>query len=454
MNKAHAKLSPSSADRWTSCTASPSAQEGRQNPGSDASRQGTVCHQIQEECLLNPERSPWDYVGCTMLFWHDPQYDLFGECWLTDWQADSEVVAEVVVTEDMAAAVESAVKFIQEQHDLLGGDMYVESRVPIGQFTGEEGAHGSADVIILGADWIHVIDSKFGRQKVMARKMVKTAAVCLITGEQQPAEFMMNLQMACYALGAIYKHDVTKQRTRVKMTIVQPFVDHTDSYECHVNELHAVEDFLRTKAEETRLSPKFVPNTANCHFCLAAGDCQAQKDRALSTVFDGYGDLTVGTLKEVTPETLGSQYALLPFVRQWADDVEKRVREKLENGETVTRDDGLTYKLVPGRQGVRRWTDEKLAAETLRNMQLKAEEIYEQKLISPAQAEKLTKPKKDLPARLGPRRWNALQQLIHQGEAKPVIALSTDPRPSIQKAAGFEEVPTQDELFAQLFSDI
>ncbi len=67
----HAKLSPSSADRWTTCTASIDAQEGIPNESSEASREGTVCHQIQAECLENSELDLQSYLGRTYNFYTD-----------------------------------------------------------------------------------------------------------------------------------------------------------------------------------------------------------------------------------------------------------------------------------------------------------------------------------------------------------------------------------------------
>ena len=85
MSKKHARLSPSSAHRWTSCTASAAAQDGYVNENSDASRQGTTCHQIQEELLLNPELDPYSYVGRERLFISE---EIDGEIVQTDIWAD------------------------------------------------------------------------------------------------------------------------------------------------------------------------------------------------------------------------------------------------------------------------------------------------------------------------------------------------------------------------------
>ena len=449
MTKLHARLSPSSADRWTSCTASPAAQDGIPNENSDASRQGTTCHQMQEELLLNKDLEPQNYIGRTLVFWHDAENDVRGETW-----ADQDgfgipavhVEAEVAVTEAMVDAVVSAVSFIREQHTLLGGEMLVEQRVPIGQFTGEADAYGSADVILLGATWLAVFDSKFGRKRVDAAKVLQAERVDFITGEVHPEQRGPNLQMASYALGAVHEHDLFGAIEQATMVVVQPFIGHTDSYSCSIAELREVERFMAAKAEETRRAPRYVPNFDNCFFCRAKGRCDAQTHRALSTVFDGFGEADVGTVAPPNLLTLGSQYALVPFVEQWAKDVTDATRKALSDGEPVVRGDGAAYKLVAGKSGARTWVDEAAAAEVLTRARLKREDMYVFKLISPTMAEKLAsakKPKKGeapQPAALPPSKWRELQDLITRSEGAPTIALATDPRPALCKADGFEDV--------------
>lgn len=461
MSKKHARLSPSSADRWTSCTASAIAQDGIPNENSDASRQGTTCHQIQEELLLNSEREAHSYIGRRLAFWECAEDESTGETW-TDELSEFEwnifrIHAKVEVTEAMVDAVISAVAFIRDQHALLGGEMLVEQRVPVGQFTGEDDAYGSADVILLGATWIVVFDSKFGRKRVNAAKVLRPARVDFITGEVLPELRGPNLQMACYAIGAVHEHDIFGAIEHVTMVIVQPFIGHTDSYTCTQNELRETERFMSVKAEETRTAPKFVPSFDNCFFCRAKGRCDAQTNRALTTVFDGFGDADEGVVNPPNPLTLGSQYALVPFVEKWVADITEATRKALADGEPVVRNDGQSYKLVAGKAGNREWVDEDQAADILRKARLAREEMYVFKLISPAMAEKMSKPKRPpkgvaaQPAALPPSKWRELQELIVRGEGQPAIALSTDPRPALCKAEGFEDVTPPEETTAPLF---
>lgn len=426
------------------------------NKNSDASREGTTCHQVMEELLLeyiktgNPDFDVNSYVGRTLAFWHHAESDSSGEAW-QDILTENDLLvlafeAHVTVTEDMAAAVASAVAFVIEQHQFRGGILMAEQAVPIGQFTGEKGATGTADITLIGDDWIHIMDGKFGRKRVNASRLISPAQVDLISGTAMPEKRGPNLQMACYALGAIHEHDIFGTIKRVEMTILQPMIGHTDSYSCTIDELRETESFLRAKAEETRTRPVFAPSFDNCFFCLAKGRCDAQSTLALATAFDGFGDVDAAPVAKPNPLLLGSQYALVPFVLQWASDVEEAVRSTLQAGQRVVRNDGQGYKLVAGKQGPREWSDPDAVEAALKALRLKRDEMYTHKVISPTAAEKLAKPVKVAkgetppPPLLGPRQWEKLKGFIVRGEGKPAIALETDPKPALNNAEGFEDV--------------
>ena len=451
MTKKHARLSPSSADRWTSCTASPLAQDDIPNENSDASRMGTVCHRILEECLLDVFIDAFEFVGREAVFWHHPESEAHGNDWGDEYARLVETPdggllveeARVVVDEEMAYAVDTAVRYVQERHALRGGKLLVEQRVPIGQFTDEDDAEGSADVILLGDTWIEVMDAKFGFKQVTASKIVKPSGIDCITGEFVPETRLPNLQMSCYALGSIHRHDLFGEITDVTMTIVQPFINNIDEFSCDVSLLREVEAFLATKADETRFNPQFNPSLDACFFCRVRGRCKAQTWKALSTALDRIGEDSVLDIAPIDSATLGSAYALSAFVRRWADDVDAAMQKALASGEVVRRDDGLAYKLIDGRRGRRKWSDALQAEGLMKSAPLAFNDMYDVSLISPAVAESLTKKKRDPQARpppLGRAQWAALQALITQPAGSPQIALETDPRPAISRADGFEEV--------------
>lgn len=455
MGAYHAKLSPSSADRWTSCTASVGAQEGLPNEGSEAARLGTVCHQICED-VLTVGADPQSYLGRQMLFWYRDEDVAYGETWSNDptWDDFPMTIARVqhrvVVTQEMVDAVVSATEYVKSQHALFGGQLYAEQQVPIGHFTGEPDARGTTDVVMLSGTGIHVTDFKFGRHKVHAYEVVTPAHRDIITGETVPEVRRPNLQMACYALGALEKYK-GQEFTYVTLTIVQPFIGHVSECTFSIEELLTVRDFLVAKAEETRTRPQFVPSSANCHFCRASGNCAAQTKAVVDAALDGFDDVSTASVKKPSDETLGTLYAVIPLVQNWCKAVESRVRDSLQQGRPVLRNDGLSYKLVEGRSSARQWKDPAAVETAFKQLGLSDELVYAKELISPATAEKLAKAprvkKGETPVTpaISPAQWVELQGLITQGQCQPAIALETDPRPSIADATdGFEDVPPAD----------
>lgn len=437
----HAVLGPSSAARWTSCTASPAAQEGFPNTSNESSRRGTACHLLLEEMLLDPEIGEQSYMGRWLIF------EATGERWADPSDMGGSEFPIVVVDQEIIDIATSAVNYVRERVALTGAEMYVEQAVPIGQFTGEEGATGRTDVVLVYGNTVEVLDLKGGRGRVDAYDVITPAMPDIITGEMVPEVVRANLQMACYALGTVEKLGLLYDFRDVVMTIVQPAIGHVSTYSCTLDELRVVEGFLRQKAEETRTYPRFVPDPDNCHFCRASGSCKAQQEMVVNLALDGFGD-AAPAVREPADDMLGEAYRLLPMVSDWVKAVSERVYNALAAGERVARADGLVYKLVAGKKSPRAWVNEAEAEATLKKMRLKTEQMYVQSLISPTTAEKLAKVPKakkgETPkaAVLGPTQWNKLQTLIKQDDGKPAVVLETDPRPPIATALdGFGDVP-------------
>jgi len=64
--------------------------------------------------------------------------------------------------------------------------------------------------------------------------------------------------------------------------------------------------------------------------------------------------------------------------------------------------------------------------------------MYNKKLISPTQAEKLLKPT--------PRRWAKVIDQITQNDGKPSVAPESDKRPALSRADDFADVSEQEAL--------
>lgn len=455
----HAKLSPSSASRWTECTASIAAQEGLSDSGSEAARLGTCAHQLSAECL-ELDAEPHSYLGREMVFWSHP--DASGEDWV-----DAPALprgdgiaydSTVTVTDDMIEACASYINFVREQVELSGATLYVEQRVPIGHITGEEGAGGTSDVVMTSDNLLTTIDAKFGRQKVMAYDVLTPAGTDIITGEPTPEVVRINLQLAFYLLGALEKYGTTGTNfTQVKAIIVQPYLNHVSEYSCSVVELLKVGHWLMERAEATRTAQMFAPSQDNCHFCKARMTCKARENVVLSTALIGFDDIDLAQPAPIRVNHLGSLYDKVGMIQQWCKDVGDRVFSELSAGNPVVRNDGLHYKLVTGKKGNRKFDDEVAVEALLKSLRLKADQMYTRDLISATTAAKLALPTKQgktivAPPILSAKAWAKVEAHITQSPGSPTVALETDPRPAIASAvADFDDVPDVADSCSDLF---
>ena len=443
-NGYHALLSPSGSPKWAVCTAAPGAEQGKPNPTSDASRRGTCGHQIGEELLraklAGQEIDPSTYVGRVMGF----PLNSRAEDWLDKLPKGTEIEFTYEADEELVSATVGYANFIWEQKSLLGAELVVEERVPIDHITGEESASGSSDAILLTDDLLTIVDLKMGRGKVYAYDIVESAGVDPITGDPTPPVYRMNTQLAMYALGAYHQHGLMRDIKRVKAIIVQPFVSPSISeFECSVEELLELGRWLSQKAEETRTNPQFVPGTKQCFFCRARFDCKARNAEALKAAVDGFDDVdsaesfAAAPTKPVFVPDLGQLFAKLPMIRSWCDDIETKLLDELDKGAQIIGSDDQPMKLIEGKRPHKEWCDDGEAESLMTRFRL-GDQMWNKKIISPSQAEKLAprKAKKGQPeveTPIGPTQWKRLAALVTQRKGKPVPALGSDPRPSLSK---------------------
>jgi hypothetical protein len=376
----HAKLSPSSAKRWVDCTASIDAQAGLTDDGSEAARLGTTGHQLSAECLEHKFEQQ-EYLGRTMGF------HAGGEDWVDSLPKGTQIQHTVVVDQDMIDACTSYINFVREQVELSGATLYVEQRVPIGHITGEEGAGGTSDVVMTADTLLTTIDLKLGRNKVMAYDVLAPASTDIITGEPTPEVMRINLQLALYLLGSLQKYP--GDYTHVKAVIVQPFLHHVSEYSCTVQELTAVGEWLKGRAEATRTHKVFAPSQDGCHFCKARFTCKAREDAVLSIALTCFEDVDQAQPAPIPRNKLGSLYDAVGMIQGWCKDVVSHTFDELQSGNPVMRNDGLQYKLVVGKKGNRQFDDADAVEALMKSLRLKAEQMYTRSLISTAVAEKL-----------------------------------------------------------------
>lgn len=443
MSGYHAQLSPSSASRWTSCTASVGAQAGIPNTTSDASRPGTCGHQMGAE-ILEFDIDPQTYLGRTMGFPSDGRED-----WADKFPDGTVFEHTVTVDQELLDATMSYVRFVRNMRDTLGAQLIVERQVPIGHITGEKDARGTSDCILLAGETLITVDLKLGRGRVTAYDVIAQET------DDTPPVLRMNLQLALYLLGSLEEYGLLGDFQRVKGVIVQPFLNHVSEYECSVEELLALGRWLSERAEVTRTNPEFAPSHKNCFFCKARRDCYARNALVLQNAVDGFEDVTTAKPRPVPMPSLGQMYGLVEMVRKWADDVEEKCFELVDAGEVVIGPDNKPLKLVEGRKPSKSWDFPEVVEKLLKDMRIKPDVMYVRRLITPTEADKLAmKPKgrgrKPAPEAveaeadaenrpIGKVQWTKLEPHIVQGKGKPTLALGSDKRTALPTAAGLQD---------------
>ena len=385
---AHAKLSPSGAHRWMACPGSVNLEAPFPDTSSVYAAEGTVAHDVAAQCLID-NRDPASFIGDVM------EVDGF----------------TFTVDKAMADYVADYVKLVRELAE--GKTLYAESKVPIGHLTGEEGATGTSDAVIIDVAErnLSIVDLKYGMGVTV--------------------EATENPQLMMYALGALEMYNILCDFDTVSMYIHMPRLNYVA--ECHISteDLLKFADDVRTAAGYVRLAESldmttddgmvrglFTPGEKQCRFCKAKSTCPAL--RAEVTEIVGGSATLDEFLPEVPSMETGDNYlsmamAKVGLVEDWCKGVRAEVERRLLAGQTV---DG--FKLVEGRRGNRKWSNEAEVEALLKSFRMRQDEMYDMSLISPTKAEKMFKS--------NPKRWEKVEALTSRSDGKPSVAFASDKR--------------------------
>ena len=403
MTETHARLSPSGATRWMTCPGSVALEAPYPDEDSVFAAEGTAAHILASRCLVE-KTSARDYLGETI--------KISGR-----WT--------FVVDTEIARHVDDYCSLVREMAE--GKTMLVEQRVPIDHITGEPGAGGTSDVIIVDAKRRHitVIDLKYG---------VGVA----VQAQDNP-------QLQLYALGAIRLCEQLAEFDAASMVIHQPRLNSVSQWEdVPVRDLERFAEEVAAAADTTRAAQAahdnagvdtgawqdayLHPGEKPCKFCKAKSSCPALL--AEVTTITGSA-ATAADFAEFVPDKPGKDIGgnflsmamgKVELVEMWCKAIRAEAERRLVAGEKLE-----GWKLVEGRSGNRAWLSEPEAEVALKKLRLKTDEIWERKLITPTGAEKLLKRQK-------PAAWDKLQTHIVRAPGKQSVAPAADPRPGLVPA--------------------
>ena len=386
----HALLAPSGAYRWLECPASvPFSLQFPDGETSVYAEEGTLAH-AAAECILRDDKAGLDSVKRKILAGN----------------FDPEIPEKVRKYTDYVTALRDAVH----------GELFVEQRLALTAITGEEGAKGTSDAVILANGALYVIDLKYGQgDKIDAPE---------------------NPQLLIYAAAA-YQAFSFADIEKVTVAIVQPRLDHVSEWTLELSDLLARADDVRKKAaavlEMKDALPEnweYHPGLKTCKYCKARSSCRALAAACLSAA--GVEILEKSRTPRLVAAEIGKILEALPMIEKWADTMRETAVSELTAGREVP-----GWKLVAGREGNRKWADEKAAEKLLTSWKLSTANRYVKKLISPTGAEKLQKSGK-----LTPEQWAELLPMITREAAKPALAPADDTRPAY-RSTNAEDYPDE-----------
>lgn len=375
---AHARLSPSAAERWMNCPGSVQLAEslGVRGKPTRFSAEGTFAHSVRAAILEGKEPPPSATI------------DGF------DFKITPEMLDHLQPGIDRL----SADMFLALEESAGMAAMLVEHRVDLGPWIA--GAWGTADAVVVARDLLVVDDLKYGAGRPVAAEG--------------------NLQLMTYALGCL---SLNPRVARVVLRIDQPRVaGGASSWEIGADALRAWGETVLRPAALAAAAPgaPLVPSEDACRWCPAKAVCPALAAHALEVVaFDDLDAPWAG--RALTPTQRSRVLEHKVAIEKWLEALHSAALADALAGLPVP-----GFKVVEGRRGNRQWRPG--VESTL--VGLLGEDAYERKLISPAQADK----------KLGAKEKVMLVPLVEQPDGKPCLVPEDDKRPAIPAGAMFDVI--------------
>jgi len=319
---------------------------------------------------------------------------------------------EIEITEEIADSAQTYVDYVVEQSkDAL---LFLEERYTLDDLDPPFEAGGTCDAVILNANSgiLEVVDLKHGKGIVDVNENKQTRTYALMALLNAPKELSSKIDY-------------------IKVTIVQPRAYHKDgrirSETFHLAELIewtaellkamgrskiALEAFDKINGSRTLFDEWAEKSltTGNCAFCPAEGMCPARRKKALSVAPEiartWFEDVTLetapmisNTVPALSPDELSHILDGLEMLEDWIKAVRASAHATAEQGIKIP-----NYQLVE-KIGNRKWAadEEKIISDLKSKIKLSDDQIFQKKLSSPAQVEKI----------IGAKRKGELENMWH-----------------------------------------
>ena len=374
--RAHARLNASSSHRWMMCPPSVRLSEQFADKPSSYAEEGTFLHEL---CELKLHR----YLGDMAPDVIEAQYAE---------HRDSEFYtqeAETVTDEYIAFCVETIEAVKSSCPDPL---IMVEHRLDYSEYVPE--GYGTGDLVIVADGVIEVIDFKGGRGvRVDAHR---------------------NSQLMLYGLGALLEFDPLYDVRNVRVTIVQPRLSNTSTYEIAADELVCwAEKEVRPRALLAYEGKGEFCAGDWCRFCKARYTCRKRSEYHMQLAERDFRQPDLLSDEEITD--------ILPIadsLNNWVQDLLAYATQQAVEGKSWP-----GYKLVAGRSN-RKYTSE---AEVIKAAtEAGYTDIYKTTLLGVG----------DLEKRLGRKKFNeVLGMYVIKPVGAPTLVPDSDPRKPYSSAA-------------------
>ncbi len=368
VERKHAILSASGSSRWINCTPSPRLEEQVEDEQTSVyAAEGTLAHEFAELELKKFLKTilPNDLITLR---------------------------ANTLYTSDMESEVEKYTSYVLEQLRAApsGAVLLIEEKVDLTYFI--EDGFGTNDAIIIADGTMEVIDLKYGKGiRVEAKD---------------------NSQLMLYGLGALRAYELMYDIHTIRMTIVQPRLDHIDSAITSAKALNLWgEKTVKPKASLAFLGKGVQKAGPWCQWCKVKARCKALAADSMEMAKHDFKDPHL-----LTDQQLLEVYKSIPQFMDWVSAVGKHILDRAIEGKKWE-----GYKLVEGRSN-RKWIDETKVVHQLMKLKYSADQFMISKLAGIVAIEKLVG-KTEFPKTLG--------GLVVKPQGAPTMVLESDKRPAM-----------------------